>query len=160
MWQKHIYPICPSASNGQLVLPTGSNEAAGKRSLRRGSAWRIHRHHIVDANRNAKGGIGLFHVAGVCPIVRFVCTVDDGVEGVVDLTALDDILCLLVDFVAYGLLYRSGCGDKEIQRLHTGIARALGHNIKQLSIRLGMQLIEYNTVGVETVLVANISRNT
>ena len=49
-------------------------------------------------------------------------------------------------------------GNKEIQRLHTGIAGALCHNIKQLSVGLRVQLIENNTVGVETVLIANISR--
>ena len=31
------------------------------------------------------------------------------------------------------------------------------HNIKQFSVRLRVQLIEYNTVGVEAVLVSNIS---
>ena len=41
--------------------------------------------------------------------------------------------------------------------MHTSIAGALGHNIKQLSVRLGVQFIENNTVGIETVLVANIS---
>ena len=31
---------------------------------------------------------------------------------------------------------RSGCGDEEIQRLHSRITGAFGHNIKQLSVRL------------------------
>ena len=35
---------------------------------------------------------------------------------------------------------------------------ALGHNIKQLSVRLRVQLIKNNAVGIEAVLVADIGR--
>ena len=46
----------------------------------------------------------------------------------------------------------SGSGDQEIQRLHSGIAGAFGHNIKELSVGLSVQLIKYNTVDIEAVL--------
>lgn len=50
------------------------------------------------------------------------------------------------------------CGNEEVQRLHTSIAGALGHNIKQLSVWLRVQLIKDNTVGIEAVLITNVSR--
>ena len=54
-------------------------------------------------------------------------------------------------FVADTLRIRSGGRDKEIQRLHTGIARALRHNIKKLSVGLRMKLVEHNTVYIKAV---------
>jgi hypothetical protein len=39
----------------------------------------------------------------------------------------------------------SRCGDQEVKRLHSCIAGTLGHNIKQFSVRLGMQLIKNTT---------------
>ena len=74
----------------------------------------------------------------------------------VDFASLDDVLGLLVDLIADGLRIIAGRGDKKIQRLHTGIARTLGHNIKELTVRLRMQLIENYAVGVEAVLVSHI----
>ena len=47
-------------------------------------------------------------------------------------------------------------GDQEIKRLHPRITGALQHDVKQLSVRLRMQLIEDNAVGIETVLVRHI----
>ena len=55
---------------------------------------------LVDADRDAEGGIGFLPNLRVRPIVRFLCTVDDGIEGVVDFASLDDILGLLVDLIA------------------------------------------------------------
>ena len=48
----------------------------------------------------------------------------------VDFTAFDNVLCFLVDLIADGLGIISGCGNKEVQWLHTSIAGTLGHNIK------------------------------
>ena len=76
----------------------------------------------------------------------------------VDFSSLDDVPGLLMYLVADGFRVVAGGGNEEIQRLHTGIAGAFGHNIKQLSVGLGMQLVKHHAVGVETVLVANIRR--
>ena len=76
----------------------------------------------------------------------------------VDLASLDDVLGLLVDLIADGLCIVSGCSDEEIQRLHPGVTGAFGHNIKELAVRLGVQLVKHHAVGVETVLVADIGR--
>ena len=112
--------------------------------------------HLVDAHRDAEGWIGFLPDLWVRPIVRLVSAIDDGIEGVVDLPPLDDVLGLLVDLIADGLRIVAGRGDEEIQRLHSCIAGAFGHDIKELAVRLGVQLIEHHTVGVEAVLVADV----
>lgn len=76
----------------------------------------------------------------------------------VDLAPLDDVLGLLVDLIADGLCIVSGRGDEEIQRLHTSIAGAFGHDIKELAVRLRVQFIKYHTVGIKSVLIADIGR--
>ena len=76
----------------------------------------------------------------------------------VDLTSLNDVLGLLVDLITDGLRIIAGRGDEEIQRLHPSIAGAFGHDIKELAVRLRVQFIEYHTVSVEAVLVADIGR--
>ena len=68
------------------------------------------------------------------------------------LSALQNVLCLLMNFIADAVGVRSGSGNQKIQRLHSRIAGAFGHNIKQLSVRLRMQFIKHNPVNVETVL--------
>ena len=111
---------------------------------------------LVDTHRDAEGRIGFLPDLRVRPIVRFLRTVDDRIEGVVNLAPLDDVLCLPVDLIADGLRIVAGRGDEEIQRLHTGIAGALGHNIKELAVWLGVQLIEHHAVGIKSVFVAHI----
>ena len=54
----------------------------------------------------------------------------------VDFASLDDVLGLLVDLVADGLRIVAGRGDEEIQRLHTGVAGAFGHDVKELAVGL------------------------
>lgn len=76
----------------------------------------------------------------------------------VDLPTLDDVLGLLVDLVADGLRIVAGRGDEEIQRLHTGVAGAFGHDVKELAVGLGVQLAKYHAVSVKAVLVAHIGR--
>ena len=55
-------------------------------------------------------------------------------------------------FVTDGFCIRTGCCNEKIQRLHPSVARALGHNIKELPVRLCMQLIENNSADIESVL--------
>ncbi len=76
------------------------------------------------------------------------------------LSAFQDILCLHVSLIADGVGIRSGSSDQEIQRLHPGIAGALGHNIKELSVRLGMQLVKDNAVDIEAVLTVASAEST
>ena len=60
--------------------------------------------------------------------------------------------------IADGIRIVPGCGDQEVKRLHPCIAGALQHDVKQLSVRLRVQLIKNNAVGIETVLVRHICR--
>ena len=78
------------------------------------------------------------------------------IEGVVYFSALDDVLCLLMYLVADAVCVRACCCDKEKQRLHSCIARTLCHNIIELSVRLGVQLIENNAVDIKTVLAVRL----
>lgn len=112
---------------------------------------------LVDGDRDAQGRICLFPDLGVRPIVTLVCAVDHRIEGVIDFPAVNDVFGLLVNFIADGLGVIARRGDKKVQRLHAGIAGAFGHNIEQFSVWLGMQLIKNHAVGVETMLVADIS---
>ena len=61
---------------------------------------------LVDTHRDAEGWVGLFPDLWVCPIVRFLRTVDNGIEGMVDLPTLDDVLGFLVELIADGLRIR------------------------------------------------------
>lgn len=69
---------------------------------------------LVDANRDAEGRIGFLPDLRVRPIIRFLRTVDNGIEGVVDLSTLDDVLCFLVNLIADGLRIIAGRGNEEI----------------------------------------------
>nr|DAV87625.1 MAG TPA: hypothetical protein [Caudoviricetes sp.] len=111
---------------------------------------------LVDADRNAERGVCLFPHLRVSPILVLGCAIDDRIKSRVMLAAVKNVQCLLVCLIADGLRIRSGCGDQKVERLHSCIAGAFGHNIKQLSVRLGVQLIKDNAVGVEAVLVGNI----
>ena len=116
------------------------------------------RPHLVDAHRDAQGGIGFLPHLGVRPIVSFVRSVDHRVEGGVDLPTLQNILGLLVCLIADGAGVGASRGDEEVERLHPGIAGAFGHNIEQLSVGLGVQLIKDHTVDVEAMLAVRLRR--
>ena len=57
-----------------------------------------------------------------------------------------------MDFVADGVRIVPSGRDQEVERLHSGVTGALGHNIKELSVGLGVQLVKDHAVDVEAVL--------
>ena len=114
--------------------------------------------YFIDANRNAKGGIRFLTDLRVCPVILLGSAIDNRIEGRVNFSTFEDILCLLVGFVADGVGVGTGSGDQEIQRLHSGVTGAFGHNIKEFSIRLRVQLIKYHTVDIEAVLTVCLCR--
>ena len=59
---------------------------------------------------------------------------------------------------ADAVLVISGSSYQEIEWLRSCITATFGHNIVKLPIRLSVELIKNYAVGVETVLIANISR--
>ena len=113
---------------------------------------------LVDADGLAERRVCFFPHLGVCPVLIHVRSENDRVEGRVNLSAGDDVKSFLMHLVADAFGVVSGSRDKEIQRLHSSIAGALDHNIVELSVRLRVQLIEYNAVGIEAVLVRNVCR--
>ena len=116
------------------------------------------RPYLVDAHRDAQGGVGFLPHLGVCPIVPLVCAIDHGIESGVDLPALQNILGLLVCLVADGAGVGASRGDEEVERLHPGVAGTFGHDIEQLSVGLGVQLVKDNPVDVESVLAVRFRR--
>jgi hypothetical protein len=72
------------------------------------------------------------------------------------LSAAHDVERLLVLLIADRLRIIPGGRDQEEQRLHPRVAGALGHDVKELPVRLRVQLIEDNAVGIEAVLVCHI----
>ena len=109
-------------------------------------------HHLIHADGLIQTWICFFPDLRVRPVLRFVCTIDNRIESRIMLPAFQNVFRLLVNFIADAVGVRSGCGDEKIQRLHSGIAGAFGHNIKELSVRLRMQFIEHHSVDVETML--------
>ena len=67
-------------------------------------------------------------------------------------SAIHDVQCFFMCFVADGVGVCSGSGDKKIQRLHSRVTRAFGHNIKELTVRLCMKFIKDNPMDVEPML--------
>lgn len=112
--------------------------------------------HIVDADRNAKGRIRFLPNGRVCSVIRLVRPIDHRVEGRVDLPALDDIERLLVDFVTDAVRICPGGRDKKVKRLGSGVSGSLRHDIVELPVWLGVELIKYYPGGIKTVLVCHI----
>ena len=67
-------------------------------------------------------------------------------------SAFQNVICLLMYLIADAVSVRSGSGNQEIQRLHSGITGAFGHNIKELSVRLRVKFIEHDPMDVEAML--------
>ena len=109
-------------------------------------------HHLIHADGLIQTWVCFFPNLRVSPVLRFICSINDRIESRIVLSAFQNVLCLLMYLIADAIGIRSGCGNQEIQRLHSGIAGAFGHNIKQLSVRLRMQFIKHNSVNVETML--------
>ena len=112
----------------------------------------------LDLDGLAERGIGFIPVGFIVPVILIGQTIDHWVKGVVDLTAIQQIKCFHVQFVANALFIRAGRGDQEEQRLLTGITGTFGKDIVEFSVWLGMYLIQHQTRHVQTVLRANFSR--
>ena len=63
-----------------------------------------------------------------------------------------------MDFPADRVAIGAGGGDEEKQRLQTGIAGSLGHDIVKIAARLGVKLIKDHRVYVESVLGVGLRR--
>ena len=114
--------------------------------------------YLFDVDGDSKGGIGLLPDSRISPVLILSGTVDHRVEGLVDLPAFEDVQCLLVYLPADRVGVVTGSRNQKEKRLLSGIAAALGHDIKQLPVRLRVQLVEDDSVGVEAMLVGHVCR--
>ena len=108
--------------------------------------------HLVEPDRDAERRIRFRPHLGSRPVRLARRTVDDGIKRRVVLAPFEDVLRFLVRLVANGLRIRPRRRDEKIQRLHPGIARALRHDVKELPVRLRVELVEHHAVNVEAVL--------
>ena len=108
--------------------------------------------HLVDADRDTKGWIGFLPDLWISPVLGCFGPVDDRVEGRVKLPAVKNVLRFLVNLIADGVCIISSSRDQKVERLHSGIAGAFGHNIKELSVRLRVQFVKDHAVNVKAVL--------
>ena len=113
---------------------------------------------LIHADRNAKRWVGFLPHLDIRPVVGILGTVYHRIEGSINLPACDNIQCLLVCFITDGMGIRSGSRNKKVQRLRPGITGAFGHDIKQLPVRLRVQLVEDHAAYVKTMLAIGISR--
>ena len=117
--------------------------------LPRGLEGRLH---LVWLDGDAQGRVGLPPHLGVGPVVLRLRPVDDGVERRVGLPPLEYVLGLLVRLVADAVDVGPGRGDQEVERLRSRVAAALRHDVEELPVGLGVQLVEDDPVDVEAVL--------
>jgi len=113
---------------------------------------------FIHSDSNAKRGICFFPNFWRSPVFRFICTVNHRIECWIDFSAFQNIFCLLMRFITNRMRVRPSRGDEKIQRLHSGITRTFGHNIKELSVWLRMQFIEHHSMDVETMLGIRLCR--
>ena len=106
----------------------------------------------IDAHRDAERRVGLLPHLGVCPVIPLIGSVDNRVEGGVDFPAFQDVLGLLVCLVADRAGIRPRRGDQEVEGLHPGVPGTLCHDVKELPVWLGVQLIKNHAVDVEAML--------
>ena len=106
---------------------------------------------LVDSDCNVKARICFLPHFRVSPVIGFISAVNHWIKSRVDFPTLDYVFGFLVRFVANAVSVRSGCGYKEVQRLHSSVTGAFRHYIKQLSVRLCVQLVKHNSVDIETV---------
>ena len=72
------------------------------------------------------------------------------------LSPFQDILCFLMHLIADGIRVVARRSDQEIQRLRPCVTAALGHDVVQLAVRLGMQFIEHHAVDIKAMLVRHV----
>ena len=110
------------------------------------------RFQLFYIHRNSKGGVGLFPDLRGSPIVGLIRTINHRIKGGVDFPAIQNIPRLLVNLIADAVHVIARRGNEKIERLLSGVAGAVGHNIIELPVWLGVQLVKYHRMDVEAML--------
>ena len=113
---------------------------------------------LLHLDGDPEGRVRLLPDLRVGPVVVLLRAVDDGVERRVGLPPLQDVLGLLVRLVADAVDVGPGRGDQEVERLRPGVAGPLRHDVEELPVGLGVQLVEDDPVDVEAVLGVGLRR--
>ena len=92
--------------------------------------------HSVDGDSVSERGVCLVPRLLGIPVVAIIKSVDHGIKGRINTPSFEDVFGFRVILVADGISVRSCRGDKEVQRLSTGIAGALCENIHKAAVRL------------------------
>ena len=58
------------------------------------------RHHLIHSNGFIQTWVCLFPHLRIRPVLRFICTINDRIKCRIMLSALQNVLCLLVNFIA------------------------------------------------------------
>ena len=112
----------------------------------------------VDLNGVSQGGICLVPGFLIIPVLTVIQSVNHRIEGRVDALALQDILCLGMILIADAVPVCTGRCNQEVQRLCSRIAGALGQDIHQVTVGLGMQLVQHQTGHIQSMLGSDFCR--
>ena len=85
-------------------------------------------------------------------IVGLIRTIDHWIKGGVDFPAIQNIPRLLVNLIADAVHVIARRGNEKIEGLLSGVAGAVGHDIIELPVWLGVQLVKYHRMDVEAML--------
>ena len=103
-------------------------------------------------------GITFIPVLLVCPVRVVRQTVDDGIEARVAFSSFEEIERLLMYFPADRIAIRARRGQEKPERLFSGVAGALGHNVVERAGRLCVKLVEDARRNVQTVFGGDLAR--
>ena len=107
---------------------------------------------FIHPHRDVQGRVGFLPDLRISPVITLICPIDHRVKSRVDLSAFQDILCLLVRLIADGVGICPRCGDIKEQGLHPCVTAAFCHDIKQSPVRSRVQFIIDHPMDVESML--------
>ena len=113
--------------------------------------------HLVDGNRVIQGRIGAIPVLLIRPVRLIRQAEQHGIKTRIIFAAFEDIEGLLVYLPADAVAVGARCCKEEPQRLLSGVAGALRHDIVQRACWLGVQLIKDAGGHVQAVLGCNLT---
>ena len=107
---------------------------------------------VINVNRYSERRVCLIPCPLISPIVIVLCPINHGVERRVVFTSIENVFGFLMHFPTYRVSIRSRCRYQEKQRLFSRVARAVGHDIIQGTVRLRMEFVENDAVNIQSVL--------
>ena len=113
--------------------------------------------HLLDVDGVAQRRVRLVPVLLLVPVLVVLQPVDDRIKARVGFPPLDEVKGFLVNLPADGVSIRPGSGQEKPQRLLSGVAGALRHDVVQCAGGLRVQLVEDARADVQTVLGGDVA---